>query len=130
MTVRLWWTTVYLTDMGRAVRFYRDLVGLPVRFVEREYASFNPNGGMLEVEKVEPGSPLVGRTTGIGLGVEDLDETYAELRAAGVEFRSPPEKQPWGDYLAIVADPDGNLLALDQLPADWDAYARGSPGTT
>ena len=33
----------------------------------------------------------------------------------GVAFESPPTRQPWGGYMAIFENPDGNLFYLDQL---------------
>jgi predicted enzyme related to lactoylglutathione lyase len=68
---------------------------------------------------VDPDDPesaaLVGRQTGLGLGVADLDAAHRELAANGVRFPSAPARQPWGGYMALLADPDGNLLYLDQL---------------
>jgi len=33
------------------------------------------------------------------------------LAGRGVEFVSPPEKQPWGTF-AVFKDPDGNTFVL------------------
>ncbi|MYE83616.1 MAG: hypothetical protein F4X36_17595 [Gammaproteobacteria bacterium] len=33
-------------------------------------------------------------------------------------FTRPPTREPWGGYMAIFADPDGNTYYLDQVPAD------------
>lgn len=66
MSYRLWWVTVYVSDMNRAVEFYRDVLGMQVRFVEKEYASFRAGPGMVELT-LGPGP--VGVHTGIGLGV-------------------------------------------------------------
>ncbi len=41
-----------------------------------------------------------------------MAESYAELRARGVEFLAPPEQQPWGGVLAHFRDPDPNVLTL------------------
>ena len=29
---------------------------------------------------------------------DNIEQTYQELRARGVEFEGPPEKQSWGTY--------------------------------
>jgi len=58
---------------------------------------------------------LVGRHTGIGWGVDNLDDSYQSLCAKGVTFSSPPEQQPWGGYMALMRDPDGNIFYLDQI---------------
>ena len=44
----------------------------------------------------------------------DVDLAYQALSERGVTFESPPAKQPWGGYMAIFGDPDGNLFYLDQ----------------
>ena len=46
------------------------------------------------------------------LPVPGIHETYKELAKRGVEFDSPPTKQPWGGVLAHFRDPDGNVITL------------------
>jgi catechol 2,3-dioxygenase-like lactoylglutathione lyase family enzyme len=41
----------------------------------------------------------------------DVEKTYEELTARGVEFEGPPEKQQWGTY-ATFKDLDGNRFVL------------------
>ena len=45
------------------------------------------------------------------LACDNIDRTYDELTGRGVEFVSPPTKQPWGAF-AIFKDPDGNQFVL------------------
>ena len=40
-----------------------------------------------------------------------------ELAAKGVTFTMAPEKQPWGGFMAMFADPDGNVFYLDEVAA-------------
>ena len=42
---------------------------------------------------------------------DDVDYTYRQMTAKGVEFTSPPKKEPWGTS-AIFKDPDGNSFVL------------------
>jgi predicted enzyme related to lactoylglutathione lyase len=60
---------------------------------------------------------LVGRHTGITLFVPDLLHYCGILHERGVRFVTEPTQQAWG-IMAMVADPDGNMLALweDKLP--------------
>ena len=37
---------------------------------------------------------------------------------AKVRFTMPPSKQPWGGYMALFADPDGNIFYLDSVEAN------------
>ena len=43
----------------------------------------------------------------------DCHATYAELKARGVEFVSPPKEEPYG-VEAIFKDPSGNIYSLTQ----------------
>jgi predicted enzyme related to lactoylglutathione lyase len=42
---------------------------------------------------------------------QDLQQTYTELTARGVQFPQPPVRQPFG-WWSLFADPDGNRFAL------------------
>ena len=71
------------------------------------YAEFDTPGAGFAVAR-DP--ERAGRHTGIGFAVEDLDAAHAQLSAVGVEFTRPPTREPWGGYMAIFADPDGNTF--------------------
>jgi predicted enzyme related to lactoylglutathione lyase len=121
MKATLWYVNIFVTDFDRAVDFYQNTLELPLAFRDDEfgYASFHPPGAGLSLARVDAGSAdaasLVGRHTGVGLGVPDLHAAHAELESRGVEFTLPPTVQPWGGLLATFVDPDGNVLYLDQL---------------
>jgi len=44
-------------------------------------------------------------------GCDNVDYTYAQLKARGVPFDGEPEKAPWGSF-ARFRDPDGNQFIL------------------
>lgn len=44
--------------------------------------------------------------------VDDVDAAVARLRAAQVPIVLEPTEQPWGERVAYVSDPDGNLVML------------------
>ncbi len=121
---KLWHVNVFVSDLQRAVAFFRDTLGLPLQFADAKfgYASFAPQGVHMGVARIEPGAPesqtLIGRHTGIGFGVPDLDAAHRELASKRVRFTLPPTKQPWGGYLATFADLDVNLFHLDSLRSE------------
>jgi uncharacterized glyoxalase superfamily protein PhnB len=43
---------------------------------------------------------------------DDCDAAVDRLRAAGVSVLEPPEDQPWGERVAKVLDPDGNVVII------------------
>ena len=115
----LWYTNVFVSDFGRSVQFYRDQLGLKLIVHDEKfgYASFETGSATLAINKVDMDTQaeMVGRHTGVGLGVRDLQETYERLAASGVEFDMPPTNQPWGGTMAMFKDPDGNHFYLDQI---------------
>jgi len=50
-------------------------------------------------------------TSNVSFYAEDLQQTYEELRASGVNFPQPPVEQPFG-WWSVFEDPDGNRFAL------------------
>jgi uncharacterized glyoxalase superfamily protein PhnB len=42
---------------------------------------------------------------------DDVDGTYRELKAKGVEFTAPPQKAQWGSSVQFK-DPDGNTYLI------------------
>ncbi len=120
MATKLWYVNIFSGNFDAAVTFYRDTLGLPLRFQEEEhgYAAFDTGTVGFSVARVAPDADnykdLVGRFTGVGLSVDDLDTEYQRLSDLGVAFSMPPTQQPWGGYMAIVKDPDGNEIYLDQ----------------
>ena len=110
------YVNVFVSDFDRAVDFYSNILGLKLAMREDNfgYASFEAGPVSLAVAHTDDTS-LMGRHTGIGFLVADIDITYDELVAKGVEFDMPATKQPWGGILALMKDPDGNIFYLDEL---------------
>ncbi len=110
-------------DLGPMLHFYRDLLGF-----EQTY-QFPPDGAPGYV-----GLRLGVSELGIGAGGDDTHgepgrmsfciyahdcvEAVSALREAGITVLADPEDQPWGERMARVADPDGNVVVIMQrLPA-------------
>jgi lactoylglutathione lyase len=110
---------VFVTDIGRAVEFYRDKLGLPMTKHGSFGAEFLEGETHLGVHPaIHPeAKALVGRHTGITLFVPDLLHFCGELHDRRVRFVAEPTQQSFG-IMAMVADPDGNVLALweDKVP--------------
>ncbi|MEO6340502.1 MAG: VOC family protein [Caulobacteraceae bacterium] len=120
MDSRIGYVNVGVRDLARSISFYRDVLGFPLTYSAPEfhYAAFDVGGLRFAIAASEidgfTGRPPGERHTGIGLMVADVDAAHAELAGKGVEFTMPPAKQPWGGYMGIFSDPDGNLYYLDQ----------------
>lgn len=122
MEYKVFAVRVFVTDWERAIRFYREILGMAIAYQSDEmgWAQMAPGEGQLALERVDPsdqeGRELVGRFVGVSLQVPDIFATYKTLAERGVEFLAPPEKQPWGGVLAHLRDPDGNILTLLGIP--------------
>ncbi|MGV9417309.1 VOC family protein [Streptomyces sp. NPDC003674] len=108
--------TLPVSDQDRALRFYRDVLGMEVT-ADRQL----PQGRWLQVAPrgaqtvfALSGSGMGGFTPGSARGImlvtTDVDADCARLAAAGTPVQGPDEL-PWG-RMASFADPDGNGLML------------------
>lgn len=112
------YVNIFVSNFEASLAFYRDRLGLKVATEDAGfgYASFATRGAGFAFARTEDAS-LIGRHTGIGWIVSDLDGEFDRLQEAGVTFEMPPTRQPWGGYMAMFKDPDGNLFYLDQVEA-------------
>jgi lactoylglutathione lyase len=117
---------VNVSDMGRSVAFYRDTLGLRLKFESPGWSEFDTGGTTLALHGARPAAdsqappkagPVAG-TCSIGFSVTDLNRTYAELRERGARFVMPPTDQPnEGIRLAVCVDPDGLAVSFAETIA-------------
>ncbi|MEV4740960.1 VOC family protein [Streptomyces sp. NPDC049555] len=109
--------SVPVADQDRAKDFYTSTVGLEVLAdqpgVHGRWLQVAPKGADTSLVLVDwfPGMPP-GSLRGLLLRTTDIDADCARLRARGVEVDGP-KATPWGRQ-ATFADPDGNVLALNE----------------
>jgi catechol 2,3-dioxygenase-like lactoylglutathione lyase family enzyme len=113
---------VATADPGRALAFYRDVLGLDLVADEPFALVFDLAGTTLRIAKVERLDPQPHAV--LGWVVADLRATLAALCAHGVEARryggmeqdeAGVWRSPGGALVAWFSDPDGNTLSLTQL---------------
>jgi predicted enzyme related to lactoylglutathione lyase len=117
MQCRISYVIVGVKALDPAIAFYRDVMGFEFLFSEPEmhFAQFQVGDMLFSLaEGAEEIHGTGDRNTGIGFAVPDLDAAYAELAAKGVKFTMGPGKMPWGGYMAMFVDPNGNEFYLDQ----------------
>jgi methylmalonyl-CoA/ethylmalonyl-CoA epimerase len=106
-------------DIERAVRFYKETLGIPFLFMAPpRLAFFNCDGVRLMLSTPEPGFDHPGSV--LYFAVEDIGHSHQMLSSRGVTFRSIPHKiatladrEVW---LADFEDSEGNVLALMSEP--------------
>ncbi len=118
MSARLHHVSLLVADTGRALRFYRDLIGLEVSPDRPDlgYPGAWLNLGeaqihLLELPNPDPvdGRPAHGgRDRHLALAVDDLPALVARLEAAGVALSHSRSGRP----AVFCRDPDGNALEL------------------
>jgi len=119
--------TLGVDDLERAVRFYRDGLGLHTPgIIGQEYehgavAFFDLEGGMklalwardnLAYDSTVPASPPSATEFSLGHNVrskEDVDVVMAQAKAAGARIVKPAADTFWGGYSGYFQDPDGHL---------------------
>jgi lactoylglutathione lyase len=102
--MRLNYAIVFVSDMKRAVSFYRDVVGLPLKFESPGWTEFATDGATLALH-VHTTDEAAGQCRP-GLNVPDLDEFHKKMIDHHVTCVQPP-KETFGARIAQYADPDG-----------------------
>lgn len=116
------YTMVIVSDMRRSVEFYRDKLGIPLKFESPEWTEFQTgattlalHGGGVPREGRGGGQDKEAGTCSIGFNVEDVDKTYEELKGKGIFFVMPPmQREGEGIKLAVCLDPDGLPVSIAQ----------------
>lgn len=127
--------TLGVADLGRAVAFYRDGLGLPTEgVVGREFehgavAFFDLAGGVklalwaqADVAHDTGLAPTPPSPTAFTIGhnvsrPEEVDEVIAQARTAGAEILKTPKETFWGGYAGYFRDLDGHVWEVVWNPA-------------
>jgi catechol 2,3-dioxygenase-like lactoylglutathione lyase family enzyme len=128
---------VWVHDQDEALAFYTDKLGLELRedVTVPEMGNFRwlsvgvpgqddvaitlmaiPGPPVFELETAEKIREVMARGVAGGLffAADDINSTYEELKARGVEFQQEPTEQPYG-VDAGFRDPSGNSMRMAQL---------------
>jgi lactoylglutathione lyase len=121
-----------VTDLDRAIAFYRDAVGLRLAHIEpaRQVAFFwigNAGNAMLGLWSAGPGPERITSHTAFSVSLADVLGAPGSLRAAGItplDFFGRPTDHPivfaWMPAASVFfRDPDGHLLEyIAMLPEE------------
>lgn len=112
-----------VSDLERSLTFYAEFFGFhEIRRIELEQpsrtlvfigaASADPGAMQLELWH-EPGQSVRPISGHVGIGVKDIAERLAQLRAAGVPvLQEAAALRPGGRIIALITDPDGHEIEL------------------
>ena len=107
-------------DMARAIRFYRDVIGLEVKFESPEWTELAYGDAIVALHGGGKGEF---RTTRLSFQVKDIRAACREITAGGGKIASPPMERP-GELiiLAEIVDTEGNQFSLTEyLPTSPEA---------
>jgi lactoylglutathione lyase len=110
---------LYVSDVERAARFYRDQLGLEQVYEDegRLAVRCGPTRLFLHPTEDTERGPF---NVELYFQVDDVDDAVSRLRAQGVGVLLEPIDEPWGERNAGVLDPDGYPVYLTQsLQNSW-----------
>lgn len=107
--------SIPVTNADRSRDWYVATLGLRVEFevAERRTVALQDSGGFFTLFLQEVASAVDPNGCAMWFQVADVDVTFAEWSAHGVEFSHGPRKSFWG-YGVELLDPDGYSIRL------WD----------
>lgn len=108
--MKLAYVILCVADMGRAVKFYRDTMGLTLKFESKEWSEFVTGETTFALHPSSAEMPA--GALRLGFNVADLQAAYKDLTAKGVKFTMPPTKQDFGGTLAELLDSEGAHVVL------------------
>ena len=95
----------FVARMDKAVKFYRDVLSLKVKFESLEWSEFVTGDTTLALHPASDQNPA-GKVE-LGFTVADVETFYREMSGKGVLFTMPPKKQGFGGVLAQFVDSEG-----------------------
>lgn len=94
----------YVADMDKAVAFFRDRLGLELRFQSPGWTEFATGETTLALHAASDSHPA--GSASIGFGAKDVDRFYSTAKEAGVEFTAEPT-ETFGHRIARFIDSEG-----------------------
>jgi len=140
MRAKIFFITLAVEDLSRAVAFYRDGLGWPTEGIvgqqfhdevtgaDGTIAIFTLNDGLLLTlyERTNlakdaslPAGPPSSTEFSLGIPAQsraEVDTLLAQAQAAGGTLTAPPHMRPFGVYSGYFTDPDGHLFEIAWNP--------------
>lgn len=116
---------VYVKDVEKAVPFYRDTLGIPVRFAEKGWGELETKGFTLALHGAEKApAKLPENSPVVVFSVDDVRAAHAALAAAGVKAGPLRQVCAFDGQVGVSSeftDLDGNRLSVYGMlkAADW-----------
>jgi catechol 2,3-dioxygenase-like lactoylglutathione lyase family enzyme len=119
-SMHLHYVIVFVSDMSRAVSFYRDALGVPLAFESPEWSEFENEGATLALHAgdrlAEVGSVAQHARAGQcrpGFRVPDLETFHRRMVDWGVQCIQAPS-EVFGERVAQYVGPDGLAISVGE----------------
>jgi catechol 2,3-dioxygenase-like lactoylglutathione lyase family enzyme len=117
---------IFVKDMGKMIRFYRDILGFKIKEDEETSNVFLEKDGTLflmyrrlDFEKMTNRkynyADNINGHYEIALSVENfeaVDKAFENVVSNGAIPVLEPTTEPWGQRTCYIADPEGNLIEI------------------
>ena len=107
--MRLTYAIKYVADMDRAIAFYRDTLGLELKFQSPFWSEFATGETVLALHPASEENRA--GSVELGFAVDDLGDFYARRDDLGIQFTREP-KEMHGVHIGGIRDPDGAQLSV------------------
>ena len=122
--MRINYAIVFVSDMAQSVAFYRDVVGIPLKFESPGWTEFVTEGSTLALHRSDAPAPdddtSQRETAGscrTGFQVRNLDEFHSRMIENNVRCAQEPT-ETFGARIAQYIDPDGMVFSVSDAPSD------------
>jgi catechol 2,3-dioxygenase-like lactoylglutathione lyase family enzyme len=102
-----------VTDLNRAMEFYRDRLGLKLTGTNEDFAFFDAGGFTIALRGGRPkGESGDLSSVEIAFAVEHVKAAHSALLALGVGFKREPRIITGTTWATDFRDPDGHVLSI------------------
>ena len=109
MQARFSYAIAFVADMDKSIAYYRDVLGLTLRFASPFWSEFTTGDVTLALHPASPENPA-GKVQ-LGFAVEDVAKLSESRAEDGLDFTSAPRTES-GSLLARIRGPDGAEISL------------------
>ena len=111
---RLGAVILLVSDMDKSMKFYRDVLELPVKNTSAEWVEFFSSGTVLALHPSKNKTRTKNSGVLVGFMVSNLESVAQKLKDKNVEFFKKPKEESFGKH-AIIVDPDGHLISIAEI---------------